>query len=188
MGAGNISPRSEFGGVYYLDNGFLEAYRKVKRCSCCGKANGSSDDGYMTAKELEKLGMEYDFDGSKSDWAYDEDASQANVHEMISFVRNGVQARFKSFCAVDTWRNNWHIVLENELFEIAVFDNEWSAAWGLLEKFDADDTGCNRTFMRRHYQTYLEGIKRVLVDGWGEAFGYGGAWVSGKRYTREDLA
>ena len=36
-----------------------------------------------------------------------------------------------------------------------------------------------------HYE-YLEAIKRILIDVWGEAIGYGGALVSGRKYTRED--
>ena len=39
-----------------------------------------------------------------------------------------------------------------------------------------------------HYQSYLEAIKLILIQEWGEAIGYGGAWTSGRRYTQEDVA
>jgi hypothetical protein len=40
--------------------------------------------------------------------------------------------------------------------------------------------------MRRHYPAYLEAIKTALLDGWGEAIGYGGAWVHGEVYRKSE--
>lgn len=188
MGRGNVCTHNECEGLYYLDKDYIDAYINVTRCNC-GHITGREDDaGYKTAKELSIAGIDYDFDGSNADWAYDEHSSSNNWREMISIVTDALLKRFKSFNRTDRWRNDKHIVLESELFEIAVADGEWCAAWCLLEREDVDGTDRSRTFMRKHFKSYLEAIKLILINGWGEAIGYGGAWTSGKRYTHEDVA
>lgn len=94
--------------------------------------------------------------------------------------------RFKSFSKIDKWKRDRYIVLQNNFFEIAVVDNEWSVAWCLLEREDVCEPS-NRALMRRHYEVYLEAIKRILIKGWGEAIGYGGAWIAGKTYNMKDI-
>jgi hypothetical protein len=109
---------------------------------------------------------------------------------MIDYMSEYITDRFKSFERVDksVWhRRGLHIVLENRLFQIAVTDNEWSAAWMLIERDDIDDVGGNRNIMRRHYRTYLNCIKNALIDGFGEAIGYGGAWICGAVYRKEPV-
>ena len=190
MGKGNIRTHNECEGLYYLDNDFIHIYRKVILCDC-ESVKGfdyDKDPSQATARELYKAGIDYCFDGKKTGWAYDEYASRLSWDDMVLLVTEAFQKRFKSFRKVDGWRYGKHIVLQNELFGLAVADNEWSVAWCLLERVDIDDTGSNRTFMRRHYQTYLEAIKLTLIDIWGEAIGYGGPWISGERYTYADVA
>jgi hypothetical protein len=98
----------------------------------------------MSAHALQKAGIEYDFDGGSADWAYDNFRSRDEWEFMSEAVQEDFMSRFKSFTKTDRRRgaycyandNNRHVVLENELFEIAVVDNEWSAAWMLLERLD----------------------------------------------------
>ena len=187
MGRGNICTFNECEGLYYLDKNFINVYNKVIRCGC-GHVTGRNYELSMTAKQLDQSGTKYDFDGSNADWAFDEHETQVNWNKMVFQLTEGIMQRFKSFSKVDNWRNGRHIVLQNEFFEIAVVDGEWCAAWCLLEREDVDDIGRNRTLIRRHYRTYLEAIKTILIDEWGEAIGYGGAWTRGKRYTFNDSA
>jgi hypothetical protein len=176
MGRGNVCTHNECEGLYYLDRDLLDAYCKA-----------GPDFEVRTARELNNAGIRYDYDGVHSGWAYDECESDDNWNDMVHEMRSGLMRRFKSFYEVDRWRDREiHVVLENNLFEIAVVDNEWSAAWCLLERRDID--GTNGAFIRRHYQTYLEAIKRILIENWGEAIGYGGAWTHGVRYTKADIA
>ena len=187
MGQGNVCTYNECEGLYYLDKDFISIYSKIIRCSC-GHVIGRDYELQMTAKQLSQAGIKYDFDGSDADWALDCHETQLSWDEMIFRFIEGFQQRFKSFYKMEKWRGNRHIVLQSELFELAVVDGEWCAAWCLLEREDVDDVGRNRTLMRRHYHAYLKAIKTILIDWWGEAIGYGGAWTSGKRYTHEDSA
>lgn len=185
MGRGNVCTHNECEGLYYLDKDFLETYCKAPSCKSSHEISWEPEP--KTARELQTAGIQYDYNGSHSDWAFDSLLSEKNWNNMLFFVKEALQRRFKSFYEVDKWRNDRHIVLQNKLFEIAVVDNEWSVAWCLLEREDADCEGRNRMLMRRHFTTYLDAIKRIIVVGWGEAIGYGGAWTKGQTYLREDL-
>jgi hypothetical protein len=105
---------------------------------------------------------------------------------MVEYMAGFMAAKFPSFQKTQMrWQGRHTVVLENALFQVAVTDNQWSAAWLLLEHPNACDVGGNRNLMRRHYQTYLEAIKTALIEEYGEAIGYGGAWTSGKVYKKE---
>jgi hypothetical protein len=109
-----------------------------------------------------------------SDWAW---------NDMEEFICERLEKRFPSFWRVDEWDDDRHILLENKLFRVAVCDNDWSAAWMLLEGDEIEDAG--RNLMKRHYRRYLEGIKNALIDEYGEAVGYVNVWTSGLRYTEK---
>lgn len=55
----------------------------------------------------------------------------------------------------------------------------------LIERADREEYAGLRAM---HYQNYLDGIRETLIDVYGEAIAYGGAWTSGKRYTRVEKA
>ncbi|MCL2589202.1 MAG: hypothetical protein FWD84_07325 [Oscillospiraceae bacterium] len=185
MGRGNPCTHYECEGLYYLDIDYIHRYSKITRSQCCNRSIGFDyDEESKSAKELQNADIAYNFDGAGVDWAYDQFESQTAWEDMVSEICQALMVRFKSFQRVDRWRNSRHIVLESAFFEIAVEDGEWCAASMLLERHDVDDVGSNRTLMRRHYKAYLEAIKTALVDVWGEAIGYGGAWVSGERYVK----
>ena len=189
MGRGNVCTHNECEGLYYLVKDFLDVYRKVERCGCGSVEGFDYSEEPQTARELNDAGIDYDFDGKLTGWGWDEGDSQDNWLDMIDYMRETLAERFPSFESVNIWRGcDRHVVLRSGLFDIAVVDNEWSAAWCLLERDDVDDTGSYRVLMRRHYETYLKAIRDALIGGYGEAIGYGGAWTSGKRYTKEDVA
>ena len=176
MGRGNVATHNECEGLFYLDRDFLDTYVHVS----------DRDAEPKTARQLNNADIEYNYDGSACDWKYSHMESDDNWKNMIEIVQDSISKRFPSFYTADEWRDrDAHVILESGLFQIAVVDNEWSAALCLLERTDVDDTGANRTFMRRHCDTYLEAMKQTLIDTWGEAIGYGGAWVHGQKYTKE---
>jgi len=184
MGKGNICTHYECEGLYYLDYELLHKYQKVTRCTC-GLVTGFDRDAEpLTARELSKAGIAYDFTGAEADWAYNSKLSGAEWRYMISYVTTVFRNRVKSFKTANKRRNEFNIVLQSELFQLAVADNEWGAAWCLLEREDVVDIGTNRTFMRKHYKTYLEAIKFALLEGWGEAVAYGSAWQRGNVYKK----
>lgn len=200
MGAGNVCTFGEYEGLFYLDQNFISTYSKVNRCSCGSVLGSVTNDESKTARELSKAGIAYDFDGRSADWAYDEFLSGNEWTSMIELMQESLMSRFKSFSKCDRWRGvtaydrsqNRHVVLENGMFEIAVVDNEWSAAWMLLERADIEEleyrNGVNlRPLMARHYHSYLYAIRDILLDTYGECSAYSGAWTS-SRITREDVA
>jgi len=179
MGRGNVCTHYECEGVYYLDLDLIQVYDRTQ------VYDGEEGTERMTRRELDKMGVN---DPLAEGWAYDEFESQMNWNFMVEDMVEDMCKKFKSFYPVDKWHKDSRIVAESGLFTLDVTDNEWSAAWALRERRDVDDVGANRTFMRRHYRAYLEAIKAHLVGRWGECVGYGGAWVSGKKYTAEDMA
>jgi len=189
MGRGNVCTHNECEGLYFLDKDLLDVYRRVELCDC-GQIKGFDwEEKPKTARELIDEGMSYDYDGKETGWGYDEHGSRDNWRNMVEHMTKKLEKRFPSFQRINTLRaRDLNVVLRNGLFEIAIVDNEWSAAWCLLERADVDDSGSNRALMRHHYEKYLEAIKGFLIEGWGEAFGYGGTWARGKKYTKDDIA
>ena len=193
MGRGNICTHGEFEGLYFLDRKFIDTYHKVKRCACgceSGRIVGVDDDHEtQTAQELDAVGIEYSFMDPNTDWAFDEYGTHLAWSDMVEFFIEEFKEKFPSFDRVSCWRgNDRRVVLRDHLFEIAVADNEWSAAWMLLEREDSGDEPEERAEMEQLYQTYLTAIRDILIEGWGEAVGYKGAWTSGPIYTKSSVA
>ena len=190
MGRGNICVYGKFDGLYFLDKDLLDVYNKVDRCECGSVKGFDYETEPKTARELSDAGIEYDYDGTNSEWAFDQFSTSDNWNEMINIMQEYFISLFKSFTKSNKWRGttaysstrNCHVVLESELFDIAIADNEWSVAWLLLERDDIDDN--KRPLMKRHYKTYLEALKNALVDFYGEATEYGGAWTSGETHKK----
>ena len=78
------------------------------------------------------------------------------------------------------------VIMENSLFYIAVQDNQWSVAVELIQKEDPYDDHLSG-LQARHYQRYLEGMKKCLLERLPSIGTYGGAWTSG-RITREEAS
>ncbi len=107
-----------------------------------------------------------DYDFQRDQW---EDA-------LCEFVED-YQARFPSFSKCDKWiSSEQRAVLENKLFYIATEDNECSMAVKLIQK---EQGGNIEAMQKRHYQTYLEGIKECLFNQFESLGTYSGAWTSG---------
>lgn len=89
--------------------------------------------------------------------------------------------KFNSFSKCNKWiSNSERAVLENSLFYIAVEDNEWSMAVKLIQKEQGYyDMGNIENLQKKHYKTYLEGIKECLFNQFNELGTYSGAWTHG---------
>jgi len=189
MGKGNIRALGKFEGCFYLDMDLLALYRKPELCPHCGEVIGTLDDEpAMTVRELMAAGIEYDSCIGEIGWVYDDMGSQLAWNDMVSIVVEALHMKYSSFAKVSKWRGkDIQVVLENERFQIAVADNEWSAAWLLLERDDIDDTAA--LSKRKRVPGYLEALKNVLLNYYGEccaqAKGPAGAWTHGETYTKE---
>lgn len=111
-----------------------------------------------------------DYENQKMEW-------EDSLYEFIS----DFEEKYKSFSRCDKWINNKeNAVLENNLFYIVVEDNEWSMAIKLIQKEqDYYSQGTLENLQKKHYISYLEGIKKCLFNQFEEIGVYGGAWTSG---------
>jgi len=172
MGRGNVCVFGKYEGLYYIDKDYLHVYRST-----------TAPDDCPETKTFKELGYEELIGG---DWEFDEFVSGIVWAETKEHLQSRITERFKSFEVCDRWigRGEEHAILENELFYIAVQDNEWSMAVKLIEK---EDPWCYERdgLRKRHYQTYLDGIRDILFELFPTLGVYGGAWTSGT-IRRED--
>ncbi len=161
MGKGNCCVNGEYEGLFYIDNDDL--------CVYLAKESIGTDEP-MT--ELRRNIPYEDMDN----WEYDEITTEWWYGEIINdFKRNFIKV-FPSFAPCDTWighRFCKHAILENELFYIALEDNDWSTAVELIQKDDHEN------LQKRHYQNYLNGIKNTLFMQFDSLGVYGGPWTHG---------
>ena len=81
------------------------------------------------------------------------------------------------------------LFVERSMFEfnfIGIEDNEWSEAVKLLQKEDPYSDSLSG-LQKRHYQRYLDGMKKALLERLPSIGCYTGAWTSGT-IKREDIA
>lgn len=171
MGRGNVCVTGDFEGLFYIDNDYLEIYRLREE----------NPDDEESFKYLGELSYE---ELTGGDWVFDEWRSEMEWTDTKIYLIEGLKQRFKSLTDCSAWiGRETRALLENELFYIAVEDNQWSMAVLLLQKehwcFDLSG------LQKRHYQTYLNAIRDVLFDMFPELGVYRGAWTSG-RIKRED--
>ncbi len=93
MGRGNICTHNECEGLYYLDRDLIDTYYKVRRCEHGHVIGWDAEFEVQTARELREAGIEYDFDGSHADWAFDRDETNFNWDDMIERARRRTRRR-----------------------------------------------------------------------------------------------
>ena len=169
MGRGNCCTFGDYEGLWYIDRDLIDVY-------------------YNAETDESRLARDIDLDEFPS-FRYSDIESQFNFDDMIGVIKERMVAKFKSFHPVDRWvsdggsRCDRHAFLESELFFIAVEDNEWSYAIELIQKGPEYLAG----FQKRFYQIYLNAIRDILLDYYGEVSYRNGAWMSGT-IKKEDLA
>lgn len=171
MGRGNVCVFQEYEGLYYIDNDHLHEYRRVDEA---GEGAEFRLLGELSYEEL-----------SGGDWLFDEWQSHINWEDTKRNLTHALMAKFPSLHECNTWiEHDRFALLENNLFYIAVADNEWSQAVMLVQKdhWCYDYSG----LQKRHYQSYLDGIRDCLFEQFDTLGTYGGAWTSG-RISRADF-
>ena len=161
MGRGNCCTYGPYEGLWYIYRDLIDVYYNEE------------NDEYKVMRDIEYnefAGYQYSY--SESEYNYD---------DMLEVIKDRMMAKFKSFSPVDRWvsdggtRCDRHAFLESELFFIAVEDNQWSYAIELIQKGPEYLSGLQKRF----YQTYLDAIRDILLDYYGEVSFRRGAWMSG---------
>lgn len=169
MGRGNVCVTGKYEGLYYIDRDYTDVYRR---------SDEVSDDEFET-RLLGELG--YD-ELTGGDWLYDDWGSAEEYGDVLECFAEGFTRMFPSFKRVekDKWLDrSIRVILESGLFYVGVEDNEWSVAVKLLQKDDPYDNHLEG-LQKRHYQQYLDGMKKVLLERLPSIGTYSGAWTSGK--------
>ena len=182
MGRGNVCVSGPYEGLYYIDNDDFHVYRRDEP---------DSDEEFQT-RLLKDLSHE---ELTSGEWYFDEWESLDEEDSILECFVESFTRMFRSFerpergtCLTEPGfgGRSRRVLLESKLFYIALEDNEWSLAVELLQKEDPYDDHLSG-LQGRHYQKYLDGIKRCLLEVLPGIGTYGGPWTSG-RITREELA
>ena len=179
MGRGNVCVTGSCEGVYYIDNDHFHVYRR--------------DDLLCEEPDTRLMGdLSYD-ELTGNEWLYDEWGTGEEEDDILECFISSFTRMFPSFerPMKETWIKNglWgplsrRVILESNLFYIAVEDNEWSLAVELIQKEDPYDDHLGG-LQGRHYLKYLEGMKRCLLERLPSIGTCKGAWMSGT-ITREE--
>lgn len=159
MGRGNVRVFGKYEGLYYVDCDFINVY------SCANEAG----------EPQEVRGCEVKAEDFRS-YTYDELLSDITYQDFMGTFTADFMKNYKSFTSCDKWiTRDRHVILENNLFYIALVDNEWSIAVMLLQKEQSSLEG----LQAKHYKGYLEGIKQCLFKQFDTLGIYAGPWTSG---------
>lgn len=163
MGRGNVCVFGKYEGLYYIDNALLHEY------TC------HNEDGEYESRKQGELSYE---ELTGNHWRFDEWQSNQNWEDAKYDFITAIQARFPSLqkCSKRIEHDRLAI-LENNLFYVAVADNEWGQAVMLIQKehWCYDLTG----LQKRHYQRYLDAIRDSLFEQFDTLGTYAGAWTHG---------
>lgn len=164
MGRGNVCVFGDYEGLYYVDRGYLDYYIPI---------DGEAYEG-LFLEEMEQN----DF----ANYEYDEYISRSYYEDFVNEFMYLFTKRFNSF---NKTNNDYGVILESELFQIEIEDNQWSYAVKLIQKecwYDNHLVG----LQKKHYESYLNGMKNILLDIFPSIGAYSGAWTS-RTITRKDL-
>lgn len=173
MGRGNVCVNGPYEGLYYIDNDHIHVYRR--------------DDPFSDEPETRLMG-ELDYDElTGGDWLYDDWGTGEEEDDILECFMDSFGRMFPSFSRVqgDQWIRDGsygdldrRVIMESGLFYIAVQDNQWSVAVELIQKEDPYDDRLSG-LQARHYQRYLDGMKKCLLDRLPSIGTRTGAWTSG---------
>lgn len=166
MGRGNVCVRGKAEGLFFVDYEFLDVYRRT---------DGDEDD----PEYLSPMEVYHRTHGSYDGWVYDEFESELLREDFEMNLIAMLQDRFKSLRKIDKWIDRYQrAILENDLFYVALEDNEWSIAVELIQK---EGTWGDELLGLQIglYQKYLKAIKEIILDLFGEVGVYAGAWTHG---------
>ena len=169
MGRGNCCVNGPYEGLWYIDRDFIDVY-------------------WSRDTEDYKLMRDIGYDEFMN-CEYSQVESEYNYNDMIDIIRDRMMLKYNSFVATDRWvsdggsRCDRRAFAENELFFIAVEDNQWSYAIELIQKGPESLSGLQKRF----YQTYLNSLRDIILDVYGEVSYRTSAWTSGT-IVKENVA
>lgn len=172
MGRGNVCVTGPYEGLFYIDYDDLDEYCRV-----------DEETDEVEHRLLGELSYE---ELTGGEWKLDERQSRLNWEDAKLDLICALMAKFPSFVRSNEWiEDDRQVILENDLFYIAVADNQWSQAVMLVQKEHCyfDYSG----LQKRHYQRYLDGIRDALFEQFETLGTYGGAWTSGRISRKEIL-
>ena len=159
MGAGNVCTTGRCEGLYYIDKKFFDVYSKVDECG---------ERAFVFSDEADDT---YEYDELESEFT--RDSFEYSFMEIV-------KKRYPSFDHVDKWiSRSRRALLENKLFYIVTEDNQGSVAIELIQKESEYGSEDLVGLQMGLYLKYLEGIKNILLDMYGEVKIRTGAWTSG---------
>lgn len=162
MGRGNVCTFGKCEGLYYIDNDDLCVYRPI---------GGDADDLKLRRSiPFEDLCL----------WEYSDVDTEWWEEDVLEEFKSSIRKKFPSFVPCDKWvEREKHAILQNQLFYIALEDNEWSLAVELLQRDEGWGDDWRQNLQKRHFQRYLDGIRDSLFEQF-ESLGIRtGAWTSG---------
>ena len=156
MGRGNCNVNTTAGEcVFYVDNDLLQIYY-----------NKSNPEETVFGKELTTSTM--------GQYEYDQDESQKFFEEQLNTIKSQLMKKFKSLKEADYWSGrSKHIVLENNMYGIALEDNEWSVAFELIMKIDG-----NPGLKKHNAKSFGKGLRDILIKNFGTIHIRTSAWTS----------
>ena len=155
MGKGNVAVFGKNEGLYYVSNEFIESVSVL---------NSDGDYDMLTRRQAYEQNVEGE---------YDQIASEYEFNNFVDTIVDGMENRFHSFFATDRWERDNHIICENNLFKVAIADNEWSYAVLLLEQDDTAVAG----LQGMHFARYFNELKNILLSTYPEIGIYDGPWT-----------
>lgn len=164
MGRGNVCVLGKCEGLYYIDNDDLCVYRPI---------------GSTVAEEPElRLRRDIPFEDLCL-WEYSDIDTQWWEDDVIEELQSSLRKKFPSFVPCDKWvGRERRAILQNQLFYIALEDNEWSLAVELLQRDEGWGDDWRQNLQKRHFQRYLDGIRDSLFEQFESLGAYSGAWTS----------
>ena len=161
MGRGNVCVSGEYEGLYFIDYDDLHIYQPVE---------GNEDERkFLRVLSLEDL----------CSWEYSDIDTQWWENNVIEELQNSMLKKFPSFYPCDERTSGGQrAVLQNQLFYVALEDNEWSLAVELIQK-EAPWPQSYDGLQHKHYQKYLAGIRDALFEQFESLGIYTGPWTSG---------
>lgn len=167
MGRGNVCVTGPYEGLYYIDNDHIHVYRR--------------NDPYADEPETRLMGDLSSNEIMGDDWLYDDWGTGAEEDDILECFIDSFTMMFPSFDRPGKERwvgadRSVRVLLENRLFVIGVEDNEWSLAVKLIQKEDPYDDHLSG-LQKQHYQRYLDGMKKDLLERLPSIGAYAGAWT-----------
>lgn len=162
MSGGNVNV-SLNDGLYYVHYDAINLYKSKK-----------NPDDVRQRKDIPSY--------QASQFVLDLDLSQAKYNLWLQTFRNAMQKRYKSYRLVDRYEHRGQrVVLENDMFKVAIEDNDWSFAVELISrpKYRYVD------FQKHLFNHFFKGMREILLSTVDTIYIRSGSWTA-EPFTKDD--